>query len=185
MEKFNERMNKISNSEFYKKWLKTAWPYYTGAILLSLFQIVTLATTGNPWGVSGAFALWGAWLFELVGGDVSKWYYFASEGVQNTLTKGVLNHPDSWRNFGIILGALLAVLLASQFKIKKIKSAKQIVAAVLGGLLMGYGARIAFGCNIGALFGGIASLSLSGWVFAVFMFMGAVIGSKLLVKFFM
>jgi len=50
---------------------------------------------------------------------------------------------------------------------------------------MGYGARLSFGCNIGALYGGIASLSLSGWVFAVFMFFGAVAGSKLLVKYFM
>lgn len=185
MEKLNERLNKITNSEFYKKWLKTAWPYYTGAVLLSLFQIVTLATTGNPWGVSGAFAQWGAWIYEALGGSVDKWYYFASDGAQAALDKGVLNHPDSWRNFGIIAGALLAVLLASQFKIKKVKSVKQVVAATLGGLLMGYGARIAFGCNIGALYGGIASLSLSGWVFAAFMFIGAIIGSKLLVKFFM
>ena len=29
---------------------------------------------------------------------------------------------------------------------------------------MGYGARIAFGCNIGAYFGGIASFSLHGWL---------------------
>jgi hypothetical protein len=50
---------------------------------------------------------------------------------------------------------------------------------------MGYGARIAFGCNIGALFGGIASLSLSGWVFGAFLFLGAMVGSKLLVKYFM
>jgi hypothetical protein len=75
--------------------------------------------------------------------------------------------------------------MASQFKIKKIKSKKQIVAATLGGLLMGYGARIAFGCNIGALYSGISSLSLSGWVFAIGMFFGAVVGSKLLVKYFM
>jgi hypothetical protein len=50
---------------------------------------------------------------------------------------------------------------------------------------MGYGARIAFGCNIGALFSGIASLSVSGWVYAVFIFFGAIVGSKLLVKYFM
>lgn len=62
---------------------------------------------------------------------------------------------------------------------------KWIIAASLGGLLMGYGARIAYGCNIGALYSGIASLSLSGWVFAVAMFFGAVVGSKLLVKYFM
>ena len=50
---------------------------------------------------------------------------------------------------------------------------------------MGYGARIAAGCNIGALFSGIASLSVSGWVFAIAMFGGAVVGAKLLVKYFM
>ena len=89
------------------------------------------------------------------------------------------------RNLGIIFGALLATLLASQFKIKKIRSKKQVVAAILGGLMMGYGARIAFGCNIGALYSGIASLSVSGWVYALFLFLGAMVGSKLLVKFFM
>ena len=80
---------------------------------------------------------------------------------------------------------LLKLTNPSNFKFKKIKSLKQVVAAILGGLLMGYGARLAGGCNIGALFSGIASLSLSGWVFAVFLLAGAWIGSKLLAKFFM
>ena len=80
---------------------------------------------------------------------------------------------------------LLATLLASQFKFKKIKAVRQVVAAVLGGLLMGYGARLAFGCNIGAFFSGIASLSLSGWLFGASLLIGAFIGSKLLIKFFM
>jgi len=183
--RFNESMLKISNHDFYKRWLKTAWPYITGAVLLSLFQIVTLATTGNPWGVSGIFTNWGAWIYEAFGGNVDKWYYFSSVGAQATLKNGFMNHPGTWRNIGIILGALLATLFASQWKLKKIKSKKQVIAAILGGLLMGYGARIAYGCNIGALFSGIASLSVSGWVFAVSMFFGAIVGSKLLVKYFM
>ena len=175
----------IKNNKYYKKWFKSAWTYITGAILLSLFQIVTFATTGNPWGVSGVLANWGAWIFRALGGSVDKWYYFSSKGAQATLDAGFLNDPGTMRNLGIIFGALLATLLASQFKIKKIKSKKQVIAAILGGLLMGYGARIGFGCNIGALFSGISSLSLSGWVYAVFMFCGAVVGSKLLVKYFM
>jgi len=178
-------LDKVKTNEFYKMWFKDALPYIAGAVLLSVFQIVTFAVTGNPWGVSGVLANWGAWLFELVGGSVDKWYYFSSPNAQDVLQKGILDHAGSWRNLGIIAGALFATLMASGFKFKKIKSFKQVVAAVLGGLLMGYGARIAFGCNIGALFSGIASLSLSGWVFAVFMFFGAVVGSKLLVKFFM
>jgi uncharacterized membrane protein YedE/YeeE len=175
----------LKKNEFYKMWFKDALPYVTGAVLLSLLQIVTFATTGNPWGVSGIFANWGAWLFELVGGSVDKWFYFSSQGAQATLDAGILNHVGSWRNIGIIFGALFATLMASGFKFKKIKSWRQVLAAVLGGLMMGYGARIAAGCNIGALFSGIASLSLSGWVFAIFMFGGAIIGSKLLVKYFM
>lgn len=177
--------DKIKQNDFYKLWFKDALPYVSGAVLLSLFQIVTFSTTGNPWGVSGVFANWGAWLFELVGGSVDKWFYFSSPGAQATLNAGFLNDPGTWRNLGIIAGALFAAMMASGFKIKKIKSIRQVIAAALGGLLMGYGARIAFGCNIGALFSGIASLSLSGWVFAAFMFVGAIIGSKLLVKYFM
>ncbi|PAB60022.1 YeeE/YedE thiosulfate transporter family protein [Anaeromicrobium sediminis] len=185
MAKESKFFNKVKDNEFYKKWLKTPYTYITGAVLLSLFQIVTLATTQNPWGVSGVFANWGAWIYEGLGGSVDKWYYFSSRGAQATLDAGFLNHPGTMRNLGIIFGALLATLMASQFKIKKIKNKKQIVAAVVGGTLMGYGSRIAFGCNIGALFSGVASLSLSGWVFACAMFVGAVIGSKLLVKYFM
>ena len=177
--------DKIKNNEYYILWLKDAWPYLTGAILLSVFQIVTLAVTGSPWGVSGALANWGAWLYQLAGGSVDKWYYFASEGARNTLERGFLKDPASIRNIGIITGALFAAFIASGFKFKKIKSLRQVAAAILGGLLMGYGARIAQGCNIGALFSGIASLSLSGWVFGFFLLIGAIIGSKLLVKYFM
>jgi uncharacterized protein len=175
----------IKDNEYYKSWIKGAWPYVTGAVLLSLFQIVTLAVTGNPWGVSGVLANWGAWLWEAVGGNVDKWYYFSSEGAQRTLDGGFFRHGGSIRNLGIIIGALLAVLLASGFKIKKLKSLKQLIAAILGGLLMGYGARIGFGCNIGAFYSGIASFSLSGWVFGIALFLGAIVGSKLLVKYFM
>ncbi|MGH4117845.1 YeeE/YedE thiosulfate transporter family protein [Clostridium sp.] len=175
----------IKDNEFYKKWFKSAWTYVVGAVLLSLFQIVTLATTGNPLGISSVFATWGAWLYISVGGSVDKWYYFSSDAAKATLNAGLLNDPGSIRNIAIIFGALLATLLASQFKIKKIKSKKQLVAVSLGGLLMGYGARIGLGCNIGAFYSGVSSLSLSGWVFGIFLFLGAIVGSKILVKFLM
>lgn len=187
MEKTSQKkfFDRVKNNAYYKKWLKNPFTYVVAAVLLSLFQIVTLAVTKSPWGVTGTFANWGAWVFTALGGSVDKWYYFAGAAAQKTLARGFLDDPGTWRNLGIIAGALAATLLASGFKIKKIKSYRQIIAAALGGLLMGYGARLAYGCNIGALYGGIASLSLSGWVFAIGMFLGAIVGSKLLVKFFM
>ncbi len=185
VEKKVKFFDQVKKNDYYKKWIKSPFTYVTAAVLLAIFQIITLAATGNPWGVSGVFAYWGAWIVDLFGGSVDKWYYFASSGAQSTLEAGFFNHAGTWRNLGIIFGALATALLASGFKIKKIKSKKQIIAAIVGGLLMGYGARIAAGCNIGALFSGIASLSVSGWVFAIAMFGGAVVGAKLLVKYFM
>lgn len=185
IEKKVKFFDKVKKNEYYLKWIKSPFTYLAAAVLLSLFQIITLASTGNPWGVSGVLAYWGAWMYEAVGGSVDKWYYFASSGAQSTLEAGFLNHAPTWRNLGIIFGALATTLLASGFKFKKIKSIKQIIAAILGGLLMGYGARIGYGCNIGALFSGIASFSLSGWVFFVGIFLGAIVGSKLLIKYFM
>jgi len=44
---------------------------------------------------------------------------------------------------------------------------------------MGYGARLAFGCNIGALFSGIASGSLHGWLWFGAAFIGNIIGTRL------
>lgn len=180
-----EFFNKLSKNKTYVAIFKNPFTYVTGAILLSIFQVVSLAVTGDPWGVSGTFANWGAWLYRLVGGNVDRWYYFSGEGAQAVLNAGLLNDPGSMRNIGIVFGSMAAVLLASQFKFKKIKSKRQVVAAILGGFLMGYGARLAYGCNIGALYSAIASLSVSGWFFAIFLFVGAFLGSKLLRKYFM
>lgn len=157
----------------------------TGAVLLGVFATAHLAVFSKGWGVTSAFADWGAWLYQLVGGSVDNWAYFSSEKAQKTLSNGFMNDGGSIRNLGIILGALLATLFASEFKLKKIRSMKQIFAVILGGLLMGYGARLANGCNIGALFTSISSLSLSGWIFWLFLLVGALIGGKLLAKFFM
>ncbi|MCX7602219.1 MAG: YeeE/YedE family protein, partial [Meiothermus sp.] len=54
-----------------------------------------------------------------------------------------------------------------------------VLAAVLGGLLMGYGARLAYGCNIGAYIGGVASFSLHGWVWLGMALLGTGVGLRL------
>jgi uncharacterized membrane protein YedE/YeeE len=81
-------------------------------------------------------------------------------------------------NFGIMLGAFFAATIGGSFKLSKI-SVKVILASLIGGILMGYGARLAYGCNIGAYFGGIASFSLHGYVWAVFALIGSDVGIKL------
>ena len=82
-------------------------------------------------------------------------------------------------DLGIILGALIASALAGRFIVHRHVPLRIAAGAVLGGVLMGYGARIAFGCNIGSYFGGIASFSLHGWLWAVTALLGTVVGVRL------
>jgi uncharacterized membrane protein YedE/YeeE len=169
----------------YRSLLVSPWTYMTGAVVLALLNVALAAATGKGWGVTTSLAYWGAWAWQAVGGEPHRWAYFAE--VKPAFNKpgfGLLQDAGSLTNLGIVAGALLAVLLAGQFRVKRLKSPRQLAAAVLGGLAMGVGARLAFGCNIGDLFTGLPSLSLHGWVFLVAIFLGAAAGSKLLVRWF-
>jgi uncharacterized protein len=53
------------------------------------------------------------------------------------------------------------------------------VGAVIGGILMGIGARLAGGCNIGAYLGGISQGSLSGWAWGAIALTGTWTGLRL------
>ena len=55
------------------RWLTGPWPLLMGAVALALLNFATLALAGRPWGITSAFALWGAKVYELIGGDVSRW----------------------------------------------------------------------------------------------------------------
>ena len=80
---------------------------------------------------------------------------------------------------GIMLGALTASGLAGGFRPSWRVRLQSLAAAVVGGLLLGYGARIAYGCNIGAYFSGIASTSLHGWLWFGAAFAGNAVGTRL------
>ena len=67
-------------------------------------------------------------------------------------------------DIGIVLGAMLAAALAGRYAPVWRVPLRSLIAAVVGGLLLGYGARLAYGCNIGAYFSGIVSGSLHGWL---------------------
>ncbi|WP_132003771.1 YeeE/YedE family protein [Mesobacillus foraminis] len=154
----------------WKKLFRGAWPLFAAAIVLALLNALTLTIRGNPWGITSAFALWGGKALMAAGVDVSAWGYFSGTNGA-ALTNTVLADSTSVMNFGIMLGAFISAALQGTFKPKRMKPGVA-GAAIIGGLLMGYGARLAFGCNIGAYFGGIASFSLHGWVWAVMAMLG-------------
>ncbi len=160
-------------------WLRGPWPLIAGAIALSAVNIATLLIAGRPWGVTSAFALWGGKIANAIGIDVISWNYWQRPGISASLNESVFSDVTSVMNFGIVLGALLAAGLARKFAPNFRLPARSIAAAIIGGLLLGYGARIAFGCNIGAYFSGISSTSLHGWLWFVAAFAGSAIGTRI------
>lgn len=152
------------------------WPLLYGAFALAAVNIATLLIAGRPWGITSAFALWGAKSATALGLDVKHWPYW--QGGQ-AIDASVLSDVTSVMNFGIMLGALAAAAAAGRFAPSIRIPPGSLAAAVLGGLLMGFGARLATGCNIGAFFSGVASGSLHGLVWLLAAIPGNMIGARL------
>lgn len=160
--------------------LRGPWPLVAGGVALALLNFATLALAGKPWGITSAFALWGSKITASLGvADVASWPYWSSPANKAALQNSILNDVTSVMDIGIVVGALLAAALAGRYAPTWRVPLRSALAAILGGLLLGYGARLAYGCNIGAYFSGIASGSLHGWVWMVAAFAGNVIGTRL------
>lgn len=155
------------------------WPLVAGAAGLALVNISTLLISGRPWGVTSAFALWGAKVLQTTGVDVAAWPYWSTPAQAAMLKASVVSDVTSVMDVGIMLGALAAAAIAGRFAPVWRTSSRSLAAAVIGGLFLGYGARIAYGCNIGAFFSGIASGSVHGWLWLVAAFGGNVVGTRL------
>lgn len=153
------------------------WSLWTGAIAIAGVSIATLILLGRPWGITSAFTLWGAKIASFAGADVASWPNCkACEGL---LSRPVLSDATSVMNFGIIGGAMLAANLAGRFAPQWRLSPSDLGTAILGGLCMGYGARIAYGCNIGAYLGGSISGSAHGLLWMIAALMGSAAALKL------
>jgi hypothetical protein len=151
------------------------WSKRTGAAIIAIMAIGTFLVLQRPWGITSAFALWGAKIGNAAGMDVASWPYWQ---YSSALDAPVLADATSVQDFGIMLGALMAAGLAGRFSPVWRIGWFPALAAIIGGLMMGYGARLAFGCNIGAFLGGVTSGSLHGVGWLIFGFIGSILAVR-------
>ncbi len=151
------------------------WGKGLGALALAAVGIACFLAFQRPWGITSGFALWGAMALEALGVSVRDWGYWSGWRA-GQLDAPLLADRVSVMNFGIILGACAAAALAGRFAPVWRISRRDLVTAVIGGLMMGYGARLAFGCNIGAYLGGMVSGSAHGLWWLVWGFAGSWVG---------
>ncbi|KMS84059.1 YeeE/YedE family protein [Prauserella rugosa] len=156
-----------------------SWPLLVGAVVLGVLAGAVMLVSGGIWGVTTAFALWGAKLLQLLGLHPETWEFWQQPTFAEMLQGSVWTEKTTLTNVGIILGAAVAAAAAGAWKIHSEIPWRTAVAAVLGGILMGVGARLAGGCNIGAYLGGISTGSLHGWLWGAFALLGTWVGLKL------
>jgi uncharacterized membrane protein YedE/YeeE len=132
----------------YEAMFRHPWPVWGAAVLVATVNVFLFAFD-RPWTASDGMRNWGDW---------------ALTGL------GVLQRPDllapwlysgSLLNLGVLLGGLVAALLSAEFAIR-VPPAGELAKGAVGGLFMGVGAVLAFGCNIGGFFSATSALSLAG-----------------------
>ena len=147
----------------YQKVFFENWPIWLGGLLIGIMSVITFAWA-RPWGVAGGLRNWGDWFFSLI---------------------GVYQHPpisplvstNSILTLGLIWGAFGSALMAKQFAIR-MAPPLELIKGVVGGTLMGIGAAMAGGCNVGGFYSALSALSLGGAAMMAGLFVGAYLGLR-------
>lgn len=147
--------NKVK--ELYKTLCQDEWNAYTVGVIVAFLSVLIMAWM-RPWGAMGAMRNWGDWFLYGI-------------GCFEDAPKNIFNNSGSVIGIGFIAGAFLSATLGGQFALR-IPPFLEMVKAVLAGCLMGVGAALAGGCNVGAFYNAIGNLSAHGFA----MWLGLVIG---------
>ncbi len=167
------------SAEGWARVLRGAWPMLAGAVVLGVLAVGVLWVSGGIWGITSAFALWGAKLLQVLGMHPETWTFWQQPDQAAQLAGPLLSDKNTLTNLGIIVGAALAATAAGVYSLRHRFRGREAMAAILGGILLGIGARLANGCNIGAYLGGITTGSLSGWIWGLVALAGTWVGLRL------
>ena len=155
--------------------------YLLAAILLAVLAVANLIVAGQPWGVVYGLGLWAAKSATALGADLSTSPFWADPINAGRLGESILTDYTSLTNIGMIAGAAWLSIRRADALDQPVPKllARAWLAAAVSGLVLGYSSRLAFGCNVGALYSGIATGSLHGWVWFAAAFAGSAVGIRL------
>src|SRR5262249_13712861 len=165
--RLSARVKSSSLAPLYATVFRHPWLVWGSAVLVATLNVFLFAFD-RPWTASDGLRNWGDWVLTGV---------------------GLVRRPDllppwlysgSLLNLGVIVGGTIAALLSREFAIR-VPARAELAKGAGGGLLMGLGAVLAFGCNIGGFFSATSALSLSGLGMMLGLGAGAFIGIRYLI----
>lgn len=141
------------------------WPAWCGGLAIGALGVVAYFRT-SPLGVTAELGSRARTLgntFDLLPDRLEGLDGFA--GCATRIIETAMT-PNGLFVLALVAGALAAGVAANQFRPQPVSSRK-VVAAVVGGVLMGWAAMVGLGCTIGVLLSGISAGALSGWLFGI------------------
>ncbi len=154
---------------------KKLWDPIFGGIMIGIAIILTFYISGRGLGASGAFTSFAAWVQNLIAPSVTQSSAYFSKyfaGGANPLTDYLI-----YMAIGIMIGSFIASKVSNDLKLEVLKGPNistkgRLIYALIGGLLVGYAARMARGCTSGQALVGGAELSVGAWAFMFSIFIG-------------
>ena len=166
----------------YRAIFVRGWPAISGGLALGTLNVFLFAYE-HPWRITGEISAWASALAGKLNLGLAPPPLLGVETLAGCTLSGAegvfLNHM-TLSNLGLFAGALVAALLAQEFKLRVPRKPIRYAQSLGGGILMGYGAGLAVGCTVGAFFSAVPSLAANGWLFAAALTGGAFLGTKAL-----
>lgn len=150
----------------YNAVFEQQWPAWLAGMLIAIIALMIFLWQ-SPWGIASGYHNWGDWFYYLIGA-------FDERPLNSWL------HPVALSDSGILIGAFVSALMARQFKIHKAPKL-EYAKGLVGGMLMGFGAAMAKGCNVGGFFSAVAMLSAGGFAMMIGLGAGAWVGLRYLI----
>ena len=160
--------------QFKHTFLIKFWSPVPAVIAAGILATYYFGITGTFWAVTGEFTRWGGQLLQLTGVHAETWGYYKLIGLEGS----PLTRIDGMMIIGMFGGCFAAALWANNVKLRLPKSRIRIFQAIIGGMIAGFGARLAMGCNLAAFFTGIPQFSLHAWFFALATAIGSWFGAR-------
>lgn len=148
---------------------------YLGGVLLGIVLFLAYFLMGSGLGASSAISRVQTFLLDLAASDhVNKVFTFANYAGGN---KNPLADTSVFMLLGTFLGGMLSGHLNGRLKFEtrkgpKISNKMRWITAFGGGILMGFGAKLARGCTSGQALSGGAVLAVGSWAFMFCVFIG-------------
>ena len=129
----------MSWQQFKHAWLIKFWAPIPAVIAAGILSTYYFGITGTFWAVTGEFTRWGGQLLQLFGVHAEEWGYFKIIHLEGS----PLTRIDGMMILGMFGGCFAAALWANNVKLRMPRSRIRIMQAIIGGIIAGFGARLA------------------------------------------